>query len=138
MAAGAAGDSRILGPAAAERPDESMRSPGLLILLTRLGRKPLPLGLAGQGQSFLSSLFYVLVCVWKKDTPHRQPAGYGNCVVSPFFSKAQKSQASFSSGWFPVDSVATLSNMAARPVPLVAGYAVGLAPPQQHALPQTG
>lgn len=64
------------------------------------------------------------VCVWKKH-PHRQPTGYGNSVCHCFFPKALKSQASFSSGWFPVGSVATLSNMAAWPVPLMAGCALG-------------
>lgn len=87
-AAGADGDSRILGPAAAERParlNKSMGSPGLLILLTRLCRKPRPYGLAAKVKaSYHPWVFYFFVCVWKKH-PHRQPTGYGNSVVSPFF-----------------------------------------------------
>lgn len=72
MVAGADGDSRILGPAAAERParlNKSTGSPGLFILLTRLCRKPRPYGLACQGQSFLSSLGFLLFCLCVEKTP---------------------------------------------------------------------
>lgn len=128
MAAGADGDSHILGPAAAERParlNKSMGSPGLLILLTRLCRKPRPYGLARQGQSFLSSLGFLLFCLCGKNTPTGSLLVTGTPLCHRFFSKAQKSQASFSSGWFPVGSVATLSNMAAWQVPLMAGCVWG-------------
>lgn len=72
MVAGADGDSRILGPAAAERParlNKSTGSPGLFILLIRLCRKPRPYGLACQGQSFLSSLGFLLFCLCVEKTP---------------------------------------------------------------------
>lgn len=38
--------------------------------------------------------------VWEKH-PHGQPVGYGNPDASRFPSRAQKSHASFSRGWFP-------------------------------------